>query len=70
MAAAVRAALAGKEALIYQADTPIQSQFKKIGQVEPRLVGDVIYMLANESGKARASRSGVFWRREGDSNPR
>ncbi len=30
----------------------------EIGQVEPRLVGDVIYMLANESGKARASRSG------------
>lgn len=30
----------------------------EIGQVEPRLVGDVIYMLANESGKARASRTG------------
>lgn len=30
----------------------------EIGQVEPRLVGDVIYMLANESGKARATRSG------------
>ncbi|WP_200908726.1 DUF927 domain-containing protein [Caballeronia mineralivorans] len=30
----------------------------EIGQVEPRLVGDVIYMLANESGKARATRTG------------
>ncbi|ALL66130.1 DNA primase, phage-associated [Paraburkholderia caribensis MBA4] len=30
----------------------------EIGQVEPRLVGDVIYMLANESGKARATRGG------------
>ncbi|AJK45388.1 hypothetical protein BGL_1c08550 [Burkholderia plantarii] len=30
----------------------------EIGQVEPRLVGDVIYMLANETGKARASRTG------------
>ncbi|MFM0319748.1 DUF927 domain-containing protein [Paraburkholderia nemoris] len=31
----------------------------EIGQVEPRLVGDVIYMLANESGKARATRTGA-----------
>jgi len=30
----------------------------EIGQVEPRLVGDVIYMLANESGKSRATRTG------------
>ncbi len=39
----------------------------EIGQVEPRLVGDVIYMLANELGKARATRSGaaktvLMWR--------
>ncbi|MFL9871362.1 DUF927 domain-containing protein [Paraburkholderia megapolitana] len=31
----------------------------EIGQVEARLVGDVIYMLANESGKARATRNGT-----------
>ncbi|WP_153134749.1 DUF927 domain-containing protein [Paraburkholderia agricolaris] len=30
----------------------------EIGQVEPRIVGDVVYMLANEAGKSRGARAG------------
>jgi uncharacterized protein (DUF927 family) len=35
----------------------------EIGQVEPRDVGEIIYMLANGVGKTRASKSGGFRRR-------
>ena len=36
----------------------------EMGQADPREVGDVIYMLANESGKQRASRTGAARRRQ------
>ena len=31
----------------------------EIGQVDPKVIGDVAYMLANGQGKARASRTGI-----------
>jgi putative DNA primase/helicase len=36
----------------------------EMGQADAREVGDVIYMLANESGKQRASRTGAVRRRQ------
>ena len=36
----------------------------EMGQADPREVSDVVYMLANESGKQRASRTGMARRRQ------
>ena len=39
----------------------------EMGQADPREVGDIVYLLGNEAGKQRASRTGTarrrhFWR--------
>jgi uncharacterized protein (DUF927 family) len=36
----------------------------EMGQADGRKIADIVYMLANESGKQRASRTGKAWRRQ------